>query len=178
MPRYLARFSIDEAILALRKHKGNITHAARELGCSLRTLQRWTKGKPEIEKTLVNLREIHGLPVSGKLQRIEHSENRHESRHKVPEQIPREELDGVIAAYMEAKQAVDEIYHVLQLAQLRCRNAASLREAGLCRGDTKGVDDCFSSRLNSADARVMAEKLAAKMNERVRGFLEDEDEAE
>ena len=168
--RHWARLTVDDAIRALRKHKGNITHAAHELGCSWPTLQRWSKREPEIGKALEKLRERHGVAASGNLRRVEYRDP------KPSKEVSQRDLDDIVAAYMEAKQAVDEIYHVLQLSQLRCRNAAKLRESGLCYGDANGLDACFSSRLNTADARLMAEKLAAKMNEQTRRLLEDPDD--
>ena len=168
MTRHWSRITVEEAIRALRKHEGNVTHAAQTLGCSWPTLQRWIKREPEIAEVFAELRKKHGIPAYGKTKRIE-NQDRTRRHDPLPGDFKR-----LLAEYMDVKRSVDEIHNVLQLAQLRCRNAASLRSAGLCHGDTEGTDACFSSRLSTADARVMAERLALRMSERIREFFEDE----
>lgn len=47
----MLREIIDEAIrAALSEHAGNHTHAAKSLGISVRSLQRWLKKNPEETK--------------------------------------------------------------------------------------------------------------------------------
>lgn len=51
------RFTDDELIEALRKHRGRMSRAARAVGCSLRTIQDRRLESPEVDEAALLARE-------------------------------------------------------------------------------------------------------------------------
>ena len=140
------------AMLMAYDSTGSWTKTAEFLGVSHRTLNDWRRAAQKRQGIISLMDSADADAVTEILDVKEIGAN-----------------ESMLAEYRAAEEQVERIWELLELCQTRCRNAVNFYNSGHCpTSEKEGKEDyeqCFSARLQMADARVLSKQLVVAMRE-------------